>query len=126
MNNHGQSMFLIISWHMSHLFYPRLLQCLSWAQMAMHADDQLRQRQSWALSQIIAVGLPGSGMVFYEVGQFCVSAMSLFFFAVNSIILYLYSVSNFRLMNLIHLSMTNMYEMDLDRTENCSKICHLT
>lgn len=38
--------------------------------MAMHADDQLRQRQSWALSQIIAVGLPGSGMVFYEVRRF--------------------------------------------------------
>ena len=37
--------------------------------MAMHADDQLRQRQSWALSQIIAVGLPGSGRVFYEVNE---------------------------------------------------------
>ncbi|KAK1734850.1 hypothetical protein QTG54_014310 [Skeletonema marinoi] len=33
----------------------------TWAQLAMHADDQLRQRQSWALSQIISVGLPGSG-----------------------------------------------------------------
>ncbi len=77
----------IISWHISHLFYLRLLQCFSWAQMAMHADDQLRQRQSWALSQIIAVGLPGSGMIFYEVGNFSfvLSALSLFL-AANSTI----------------------------------------
>ena len=42
----------------------------SWAQLAMRADDQLRKRQSWALSQIISVGLPGSGTVFYEVRHF--------------------------------------------------------
>ena len=32
----------------------------------MHAQDQLRQRTAWVLSQIVAVGLPGSGMVFNE------------------------------------------------------------
>ena len=31
------------------------------------ADDQLCQRQSWALSPIIAIELPGNGWVFYEV-----------------------------------------------------------
>ena len=34
--------------------------------MALSGADQLRQITSWGLSQIISVGLPGSGMVFYE------------------------------------------------------------
>lgn len=38
----------------------------TWEHLAMHAQDQLRQRTAWALSQIDAVGLPGSGMVFNE------------------------------------------------------------
>jgi len=33
----------------------------------LRADDQLCQRQSWALSPIIAIELPGNGWVFYEV-----------------------------------------------------------
>ena len=37
--------------------------------MAMEADDQLRQRMSWALSQIWSVGLPGSGTTFWEVNE---------------------------------------------------------
>jgi hypothetical protein len=46
--------------------------------MAMHADDQLRQRVSWGLSQIISVGLPDSGRVFYEVSHlFHASSISL-------------------------------------------------
>lgn len=35
----------------------------SWTELALHAKDSLRQRMAWSLSQIIAVGLPGSGMV---------------------------------------------------------------
>jgi hypothetical protein len=38
----------------------------SWTELALHAKDSLRQKMAWSLSQIIAVGLPGSGMVFYE------------------------------------------------------------
>lgn len=38
----------------------------TWAHLALHADDQLRQKMAWSLSQIVAVGLPGSGMVFNE------------------------------------------------------------
>lgn len=37
-----------------------------WAYLAMNANDQLRMRTAWALSQIVAVGLPGSGMTFFE------------------------------------------------------------
>lgn len=37
-----------------------------WHELAMHGQDQLRQKMAWSLSQIVAVGLPGSGMVFYE------------------------------------------------------------
>jgi hypothetical protein len=37
-----------------------------WSYQAMHALDQLRMRTAWALSQIVAVGLPGSGMTFFE------------------------------------------------------------
>lgn len=67
--------YRITTWHFidlsnSPLFSLFLSSYFSWAHMAMHADDQLRQRQAWALSQIIAVGLPGSGRVFYEVRQF--------------------------------------------------------
>lgn len=35
----------------------------SWVELALHAKDSLRQKMAWSLSQIIAVGLPGSGMV---------------------------------------------------------------
>lgn len=35
----------------------------SWTELALHAKDSLRQKMAWSLSQIIAVGLPGSGMV---------------------------------------------------------------
>ena len=35
----------------------------SWTELALHAEDSLRQKMAWSLSQIIAVGLPGSGMV---------------------------------------------------------------
>lgn len=38
----------------------------TWTHLALHAPDALRQRVAWSLSQIVAVGLPGSGMVFYE------------------------------------------------------------
>lgn len=38
----------------------------TWTHLALHAADQLRQRVGWALSQIVAVGLAGSGMVFFE------------------------------------------------------------
>ena len=38
----------------------------TWEHLAMHAADQLRQKMAWSLSQIVAVGLPGSGMVFNE------------------------------------------------------------
>ena len=37
-----------------------------WTRLALRAADQLRQRMAWGLSQIVAVGLPGSGMVFNE------------------------------------------------------------
>ena len=37
-----------------------------WTDLALHAPDQLRQKMAWSLSQIVAVGLPGSGMVFNE------------------------------------------------------------
>lgn len=37
-----------------------------WYHFAMNNADQLRLRMAWALSQIIAIGLPGSGMTFYE------------------------------------------------------------
>jgi hypothetical protein len=37
-----------------------------WHHLALHGQDQLRQKMAWSLSQIVAVGLPGSGMVFYE------------------------------------------------------------
>lgn len=37
-----------------------------WHHLAMHGQDQLRQKMAFSLSQIVAVGLPGSGMVFYE------------------------------------------------------------
>lgn len=40
-----------------------------WHHFALNHEDQLRQRMAWALSQIIAVGLPGSGMTFYEVTE---------------------------------------------------------
>lgn len=39
----------------------------SWTQLALSGDDQLRQIVAWGLSQILAIGLPGSGTVFYEV-----------------------------------------------------------
>jgi len=32
-----------------------------WTMMALQADDQLRQRMAWALSQILVVGVPGLG-----------------------------------------------------------------
>ena len=52
---------LIISFlHLSSLLF-------SWTQLALSGDDQLRQIVAWGLSQILAIGLPGSGMVFYEV-----------------------------------------------------------
>lgn len=35
----------------------------SWTELALHAKDSLRQKMAWSLSQIVAVGLPGSGMV---------------------------------------------------------------
>lgn len=35
----------------------------TWTELALHAKDSLRQKMAWSLSQIIAVGLPGSGMV---------------------------------------------------------------
>ena len=35
----------------------------SWTELALHAKDSLRQKMAWSLSQVIAVGLPGSGMV---------------------------------------------------------------
>jgi hypothetical protein len=38
----------------------------AWTHIALHAADQLRQKMAWSLSQIVAVGLPGSGMVFNE------------------------------------------------------------
>ena len=38
----------------------------TWTELAIRAKDSLRQKMAWSLSQIVAVGLPGSGMVFYE------------------------------------------------------------
>ena len=38
----------------------------TWTHFALSAVDQLRQKTAWSLSQIVAVGLPGSGMVFNE------------------------------------------------------------
>lgn len=31
----------------------------TWTELAMHAEDALRQKMAWSLSQIVAVGLPG-------------------------------------------------------------------
>jgi hypothetical protein len=39
---------------------------VTWAHLALHGADELRQKMAWSLSQIVAVGLPGSGMVFEE------------------------------------------------------------
>ena len=38
----------------------------TWAHLALHAADQLRMKTAWSLSQIVAVGLPGSGTTFNE------------------------------------------------------------
>ncbi len=38
----------------------------TWTDIALRAPDQLRQKMAWSLSQIVAVGLPRSGMVFNE------------------------------------------------------------
>ena len=40
-----------------------------WYYLSMNSVAQLRLRMAWALSQIIAIGLPGSGMTFYEVTE---------------------------------------------------------
>ena len=39
------------------------------ADLCLKAFDQLRQKMAWNLSQIIAVGLPGSGGTFNEVTE---------------------------------------------------------
>ena len=44
----------------------------SWTELALHAKDSLRQKMAWSLSQIIAVGLPGSGMVSPDACCLCV------------------------------------------------------
>jgi len=50
----------------------------TWAHLSLHAADQLRMRVAWALSQIVAVGLGGSGMVFYEPTEQYISFYDIF------------------------------------------------
>lgn len=50
----------------------------TWTHLAMHAPDQLRMRNAWALSQVVAVGLAGSGMVFFEPTEQYISFYDIF------------------------------------------------
>ena len=50
----------------------------TWAHLGLHAADSLRQKMAWALSQVVAVGLAGSGMVFYEPTEQYVSFYDIF------------------------------------------------
>ncbi|KAL7541246.1 hypothetical protein ACHAXR_012136 [Thalassiosira sp. AJA248-18] len=49
-----------------------------WTHLALKTADQLRMRVAWALSQIVAVGLAGSGMVFFEPTEQYISFYDIF------------------------------------------------
>jgi uncharacterized protein (DUF1800 family)/uncharacterized protein (DUF1501 family) len=49
----------------------------TWAHMALHAPDQLRQKMAWSLSQIVSVGLPNS-FIFNEQTEHYIAFYDLF------------------------------------------------
>lgn len=49
-----------------------------WTELAMHAPDQLRQKMAWSLSQIVAIGLPGSGGTFNEETEHYIAMYDMF------------------------------------------------
>ncbi|KAL7541680.1 LOW QUALITY PROTEIN: hypothetical protein ACHAXR_011131 [Thalassiosira sp. AJA248-18] len=93
-----------------------------WTDMALHALDQLRQKMAWSLSQIVAVGLPGSGGTFVEESEHYIAFYDMF--VTNGFGNYLKLMKEFSFNNIMGgwLTFENnkslQYNIDVEETEN--------